>query len=205
MKTSNTSWPASSSLLLIAFSSLIDNSSKVWSECFVVEDNWKYLNSKGPTYLLWQAEDSRGNIPSMRQSTAGSSCTTLIDEFNCVEKRRKQREALSAAFADFSINCPDSPALELCYFSQELAHGAERSKKRIWKVSASSETEIGSFKPVFATSFINERDPIAEDVATHLTVDQESGVGRYTSGQSLLSGSENPNTALLKTRALSEE
>lgn len=40
------------SLVLIALGLLIDNSSKVWRECFVVEDSWKYPNSKGPTNLL---------------------------------------------------------------------------------------------------------------------------------------------------------
>lgn len=124
---------------------------------------------KGPAYLLWQAEDSRGNIPSMRRPTAGIISSKLIGHFNCVQKLRKQREALSAALADISIKCPKSPALELYYFSQELAHGAEGSKERIRKVLASSKTEIESFKPEFAKRFINERDPIAEDLITHLT------------------------------------
>lgn len=116
----------------------------------MVEDSWKYLNSKALHIYSGRAEDSRGNIPSMRQPTAGSISTKLIHHLNCVQKLRKQREALSAAFADISIKYPESPALELYYFSQELAHGAERSKERIRKVSASSKTEIGSFKREFA-------------------------------------------------------
>lgn len=55
----------------------------------------------------------RGNIPSMEQLTARNTCTKLIDQFDCVRKRRKQRDVLSAEFADISINCLDSPALDL--------------------------------------------------------------------------------------------
>lgn len=163
---------------------------------------------KGPYIFALAGRKFRGNIPFMRQLTAGSICTKLIDQLDCVQKRGKQREALSTVFADISIKCSDSPALDLCYFSQEQAYGAEGSKERIRKVSPSPKTEIGSFKPEFATRFINKRDPIAEDLATHLIAyrskireAQDQGLVDKPQAKRLLLSNENLDAALVKVRA----
>lgn len=94
--------------------------------------------------------------------------------------------------------------MELCYFNQEIAHDAERSKERIRKVSASSEEEIASFKPEIATGFVNER----EDLTAHLKAyrfkireAQDQGLVNKPQAKRLLSGNENLDAAILKVHA----
>lgn len=115
-----------------------------------------------------------------------------------------QWEALSAAFADISIKCSDSPALDVCYFSQEIAYGAEGSKERTERFQHLLRQKLVEL----ATRFIKERNPIAEDLATHPTVcrskireAQDQGLVDKPQAKRLLSNNENLDAELLKVRA----
>lgn len=85
---------------------------------------------------------------------------------------------------------------------------SRRIKGKNREVSASPKTEIGSFKPEFATRFIKERNPIAEDLATHPTAcrskireAQDQGLVDKPQAKRLLSSNENLDAELLKVRA----
>lgn len=138
--------------------------------------------------------------------TIGSS--KQMSQFNRDEKRKKQREALGAAFKDPLISFTVAPNKELRDFSEELADDAEKLKTRIRKTSASSDKEIADFQPELAKRFVDERKPITEDLATHLKAcrtkireAQSQGVLPLPNAKKLLSGIEDLDAALLKERA----
>lgn len=144
----------------------------------------------------------------MEQPSAGSRCDKQMEQFNRIEKRKKQREALGAAFKDPLTNFTASPSKELRHFSQELADDAEKLKARIRNTSASSDVEVANFQPGVARRFVDEREPIAEDLATHLKAcrskireAQSQGVLLQPIAKRLLSGIEDLDAALLKERA----
>lgn len=112
------------------------------------------------------------------------------------------------AFKDPLINFTASTNKELRHFSQELADDAEKLKARIRKTSASSDEEIATFQPKLAKRFVDEREPITEDLATHLKAcrtkireAQHQGVLPLPNAKRLLSGIEDLDAALLKERA----
>lgn len=144
-----------------------------------------------------------------RPSVTIGCCAKQMDRFNRDEKRKKQREALGAAFKDPLTSFTDSTNnKELRHFSQELADDAEKLKTRIRKTSASSDKEIANYQPALAKSFVDEREPITEDLATHLKAcrtkireAQSRGVLPLSNAKRLLSGIEDLDAALLKERA----
>lgn len=144
----------------------------------------------------------------MKQPSATTGCVKQMDQFNRDEKRKKQRAALGAAFKDALTSFTVSPNKELRHFSQELADDAEKLKARIRKTSASSDKEIANFQPGLAKRFVDEREPITEDLATHLKAcrtnireAQSQGVLPLPNAKRLLSGIEDLDAALLKERA----
>lgn len=144
----------------------------------------------------------------MEQPRTTTGYVTQMNQFNRNEKRRKQREALGAAFKDPLTSFTASTNQELRHFSQELADDAEKLKARIRKTSASSDKEIANFQPGLAKSFIDEREPITEDLANHLKAcrtrireAQSQGVLPLPNAKRLLSGIEDLDAALLQERA----
>lgn len=124
------------------------------------------------------------------------------------EKRRKQRDSLRLAFADplecFSI----SPEPALRSVSQELADKGERLKERVRNISASSDEIIRKFDPKHAQKYVAEREPLAEEVASHIKTcrnkvreAQEKKLVDRNTAKRLLSGMEEFDAALLKERA----
>lgn len=144
-----------------------------------------------------------------RPSVTIACCAKQMDRFNRDEKRKKQREALGAAFKDPLTSFTDATNnKELRHFSQELADDAEKLKARIRKTSASSDKEIANYQPALAKSFVDEREPITEDLANHLKAcrtkireAQSQGVLPLSNTKRLLSGIEDLDAALLRERA----
>lgn len=144
----------------------------------------------------------------MEQPSATTGRAKQMDQFNRDEKRKKQRAALGAAFKDPLTSFTVSTNKDLRHFSQELADDAEKLKTRIRKTSASSDKEIANFEPGLARRFVDEREPITEDLATHLKAcrtkireAQSQGVLPLPNAKRLLSGIEDLDAALLKERA----
>lgn len=144
----------------------------------------------------------------MGHPSATTGCGKQMDHFNRDQKRKKQREALGAEFKDPLTCFTASTNKELRHFSQELADDAEKLKARIRKTSASSDEEIANFQPELAKRFVDEREPITEDLATHLKAcrtkireAQSQGVLPLPNAKRLLSGIEDLDAALLKERA----
>ena len=144
----------------------------------------------------------------MEQPSATTGCATPMNQFNRNKKRQEQREALEAAFKDPLTSFTASTNKELRHFSQELADDAEKLKARIRKTSASSDNEIASFQPGLAKRFVDEREPITEDLATHLKAcrtrirgAQSQGMLALPNAKRLLFGIEDLDAALLKERA----
>lgn len=144
------------------------------------------------------------NLSSTSQSAAADSKDRAIR----TEKRPKQREQLKIAFADPLDKFTISPDPDIRHISQELADEGERLKARIRKVSASSQEIITSFSPEAAEKFVTEREPLTEDLATHLKAcrskvreaRQGNQLDRKTTKR-VLSGIEELDAALLKERA----
>lgn len=131
-----------------------------------------------------------------------------MEQFNRIEKRKKQRDALGAAFKDPLKSFTASTNKDLRHFSQELAEDAEILNVRIRKTSVSSDIEIANYQPGVARRFVDEREPIAEDLATHLKAcrskireAQSQGVLQQPIAKRLLSGIEDLDASLLKERA----
>lgn len=143
----------------------------------------------------------------MEQPSATTDCTKQMDQFKRDEKRKKQR-ALGVAFKDPLTSFTVSTNKELRHFSQALADDAEKLKARIEKTSASSDKAIANFQPGLAKRFVDEREPITEDLAAHLKAcrtkireAQSQGVLPLPNAKRLLSGIEDLDAALLKERA----
>lgn len=124
------------------------------------------------------------------------------------EKKRKQRESLRLAFADPLESFLLSPEPALPSLSQELADKGEHLKQRIRNISAASDEIIQKFDPKHAERYVAEREPHAEDVASHIKtcrnkvreLQAKKLVDRSTAKR-LLSGMEEFDAALLKERA----
>lgn len=156
---------------------------------------------KRPHFLSFPIRNPRNGHPS-----ATTGCGKQMDQFNRDQKRKKQREALGAEFKDPLTSFSASTNKELRHFSQELADDAENLKARIRKTSASSDEEIANFQPELAKRFVDEREPITEDLAPHLKacrtkIAQSQGVLPLPNAKRLLSGIEDLDAALLKERA----
>ena len=158
---------------------------------------------KRPHFLSFQIRN-----PGMEQPSARTACVQDVNQFNPDKKRKKQQEALGASFKDPLTSFTASTNHELCHFSQELADDAEKLKARIRKMSASSDKKIANFQPGLAKTFVDEREPITEDLATHLKAcrtkireAQSQGVLPQQNAKRLLSGLEDLDAALLKERA----
>ncbi len=144
----------------------------------------------------------------MEHSTAGSLGASTPSE-SCEEDRRKQRESLSAAFADplapFA-SLQMHPALRTV--SHELVQERQRLQDRILKVRAVSEKFIGSFSPEIARSFVDERLSLTNDLADHIKesrnkvrVAREQHLLDNPTAKRLLFRMEEEDAALLKERA----
>lgn len=125
------------------------------------------------------------------------------------EIRRKQREeALSVIFDDplDRFACSDNESLRSV--SQELANKQNTIKEKIRAFSNQSQEELGSFNPPRAQSFIEQRESIVEELATHLKSSRavirearaRNVVDRPTA-KKLLSEMENVDAEILKERA----
>lgn len=124
------------------------------------------------------------------------------------EIRRKQREDLSVVFDDplDRFACSDNESLRIV--SQELANKEDTIKARIRAVSGKSQEERGSFNPFRVQSFIEQRESIVEELATHLKSSRAAireararNVVDPLTAKSLLSGMEDVDAEILKERA----
>lgn len=92
--------------------------------------------------------------------------------------------------------------------SQELADKGERLKERVRTIFASSDEIIRKFDPKHAQKYVAEREPLAEEVASHIKTcrnkireAQEKKLVDRSTAKRLLSGMEEFDAALLKERA----
>ena len=84
-----------------------------------------------------------------------------------LEKRRKQRESLTATLVDPLERFSTSPEPELRSFSNELADERDRLNERIRTASAASQLLLESFSPSRAKEYVANRGPLLEDMAMH--------------------------------------
>ena len=83
------------------------------------------------------------------------------------EKRRKQRESLSAALVDPIVRFSKSTEPDYRKLSHELAEQREKLKERARTASASSQEILESFSPSRAERYVKNREPLLEAMASH--------------------------------------
>lgn len=124
------------------------------------------------------------------------------------EIRRKQREASSAVFNDPLERYATSDSESLRSVSEELAEKEDSIKAKIRAVSGQSQEQLGSFSPPRAQGFIEQRESIVEELASHLKSSRAAvrearanNIVDRPTAKRLLSGMEDVDADILKERA----
>lgn len=125
-----------------------------------------------------------------------------------IERRRQQSKALSAVFTDPLDRFAASDSTPLRSVSLELANKEDNFKVRIRAVSDQNQTQLGSFNPPRAQSFVQDREAVVEELAAHLKSTRNvvkearanNAVDRKTA-KMLLSITEEVDADILKERA----
>lgn len=147
-------------------------------------------------------------VVSMSRQDAPMGGVPVRTKLSRDEKRRHQRESLSAVFRDPLERFSTSSNENLRTVSRELADQEDILKERIRTVSGTSQEELGSFSPPKAKRFLAERETLAEELASHLKASRtavrdarvSNRIDRGTAKR-LLSGTEAVDADLLKERA----
>lgn len=122
--------------------------------------------------------------------------------------QHKERKALSAIFQDSLERFATSGNESLRTVSEELAKQEETLRAKIRVLSGTSQKELGSFSPLKAQKFLEERECIVAELATHLKTSrtavkdaEATNMVDRSTAKRLLLGTEDFDAAILKERA----